>query len=74
MLFYHLCFYIASVSILCSNILNNHRLIIFYLLEQELIRTNNWSSFVIIVSSDVRNWNAPERADILVIRIIILNT
>ncbi|KAK2453009.1 protein arginine N-methyltransferase 1.5 [Trifolium repens] len=32
----------------------------------ELIRTNNWSSFVIIVSSDVRNWNAPERADILV--------
>jgi hypothetical protein len=74
MLFYHLCFYIANVSIFCSNILNNHRLIIFYLLEQELIRTNNWSSFVIIVSSDVRNWNAPERADILVIRIIILNT
>jgi hypothetical protein len=74
MLFYHLCFYIANVSIFYSNILNNHRLIIFYLLEQELIRTNNWSSFVYIVSSDVHNWNAPERADILVIRIIILNT
>ncbi|PNX66057.1 arginine N-methyltransferase, partial [Trifolium pratense] len=32
----------------------------------ELIRTNNWSSFVYIVSSDVRDWKAPERADILV--------
>ncbi|MCH80032.1 protein arginine N-methyltransferase 1.5-like, partial [Trifolium medium] len=32
----------------------------------ELIRTNNWSSFVFIVSSDVRDWKAPERADILV--------
>ncbi|XP_045831547.1 protein arginine N-methyltransferase 1.5-like [Trifolium pratense] len=37
----------------------------FYI-ANELIRTNNWSSFVYIVSSDVRDWKAPERADILV--------
>ncbi|GAU15164.1 hypothetical protein TSUD_09020 [Trifolium subterraneum] len=32
----------------------------------ELIRKNNWSSIVYIVSRDVRDWMAPERADILV--------
>ncbi|XP_004498609.1 protein arginine N-methyltransferase 1.5-like isoform X4 [Cicer arietinum] len=32
----------------------------------ELIRANNWDNTVSVVSSDVRDWSAPERADILV--------
>ncbi|XP_027189493.1 protein arginine N-methyltransferase 1.5-like isoform X3 [Cicer arietinum] len=32
----------------------------------EVIKANNWVDIVFIVTSDVRYWNAPERADILV--------
>lgn len=33
---------------------------------QSLIKLEGWESFVTIVSSDMRCWNAPEKADILV--------
>jgi hypothetical protein len=37
-----------------------------YLLEQALVKLEGWEDIVTIVSSDMRYWNAPEKADILV--------
>ncbi|KAG5045255.1 hypothetical protein JHK86_014661 [Glycine max] len=36
------------------------------LLEQALVKLEGWEYTVTIVSSDMRHWNAPEKADILV--------
>jgi len=35
-------------------------------LEQALVKLEGWEDTVTIVSSDMRHWNAPEKADILV--------
>lgn len=35
-------------------------------IEQSLIKLEGWESVVTIVSRDMRHWNAPEKADILV--------
>lgn len=39
----------------------------FMSLQQSLIKLEGWESLVTIVSSDMRNWDAPEKADILVL-------
>lgn len=36
------------------------------LLEQSLVKLEGWEDIVTIISSDMRHWNAPEKADILV--------
>lgn len=36
------------------------------LLEQALVKLEGWEDTVTIVSSDMRHWSAPEKADILV--------
>ncbi|KAL0327656.1 UNVERIFIED_CONTAM: protein arginine N-methyltransferase 1.5 [Sesamum angustifolium] len=40
---------------------------------QSLVKLEGWEDIVTIVSSDMRNWDAPERADILV-QLILKNT
>lgn len=35
-------------------------------LKQSLVKLEGWEDFVTIVSSDMRDWDAPEKADILV--------
>lgn len=35
-------------------------------LKQSLVKLEGWEEIVTIVSSDMRNWDAPEKADILV--------
>lgn len=36
------------------------------LLKQSLVKLEGWESIVTIISCDMRYWNAPEKADILV--------
>lgn len=35
-------------------------------LKQSLVKLEGWEDIVTIVSCDMRNWDAPEKADILV--------
>ena len=37
-----------------------------YLFKQSLVKLEGWENVVTIVSCDMRLWNAPEKADILV--------
>lgn len=38
---------------------------------QSLVKLEGWESVVTIVSSDMRSWDAPEKADILVLIYLI---
>lgn len=38
----------------------------FMSLKQSLVKLEGWEDIVTIVSCDMRNWDAPEKADILV--------
>lgn len=39
----------------------------FLFLQQNLVKLEGWEDVVTIVSCDMRCWDAPEKADILVI-------
>lgn len=39
---------------------------ITWFISQSLIKIEGWQGSVTVVSSDMRQWNAPEQADILV--------
>lgn len=40
--------------------------LICFVIEKSLIKLEGWENMVTIISSDMRCWDAPEKADILV--------
>lgn len=43
-----------------------------YLFKQSLVKLEGWENVVTIVSCDMRLWNAPEKADILVCEYLLI--